>query len=70
MTGMTHEAYIDAMSEMMQLPVAAEHRPGTARFLAIAAEMAAILDGVVLDDGELVLAPVFCPPATGEDGYA
>ncbi|WP_353475357.1 DUF4089 domain-containing protein [Salipiger sp. H15] len=70
MTGMDYEAYIDAVSEMMDLPIAAGHRPGTARFLAIAAEMAAILGTVDLDDGELVLAPVFRPPNPGETGDA
>ncbi|MCR8547424.1 DUF4089 domain-containing protein [Salipiger sp. P9] len=65
---MGFDAYIDAVSELMDLPVAAEHRPGTARFLGIAAEMAAILDTVPLDDAELVLAPVFRPAPRGEGG--
>ncbi|WP_198670609.1 AtzG-like protein [Oceanicella sp. SM1341] len=63
---MDFEAYIDAVSEAIDLPVAAAHRPGTARFLGLAAEMAALLEAVPLDDGELVLAPVFRLPEPGE----
>jgi Protein of unknown function (DUF4089) len=56
-------AYIDAASAMLDLEIAERHRPGMLRFLGLAAEMAAVLDGVPLDDGELALAPVFLPPA-------
>jgi hypothetical protein len=37
-------------------------RPGVARFLALAAEMAAVLEAVPLDEAELELAPVFRLP--------
>jgi hypothetical protein len=56
------DAYLDAASAMVDLPIAEAHRPGTMRFLALAAEMAAVLDAVDLDDGELALAPVFLLP--------
>jgi hypothetical protein len=56
------DAYIDAASAATGLAIAEAHRPGVARFLALAAEMAAVLEAVPLDDGELALAPVFAPP--------
>jgi hypothetical protein len=59
------DAYIDAASAMAGLHVAEAHRPGVARYLALAAEMAATLEAVTLDDGELALAPVFLPPDAG-----
>ncbi|WP_417720083.1 DUF4089 domain-containing protein [Salipiger sp.] len=60
--------YMEAASELMDLPVAAEWRPGTLRFLGLAAEMAATLDRVPLDDAELVMAPVFSPEGGNDDG--
>ncbi len=59
---MTWDAYIDAVSAPIGLRVAAEHRPGVTRFLVLATEMAAVLDGVALDEDDLALAPVFTPP--------
>jgi hypothetical protein len=56
------DAYIDAASAVMDLPVAEAHRPKVARFLALAAEMAAALEAVPLADDECSLAPVFTPP--------
>jgi hypothetical protein len=56
------DAYIDAASAAVGLTVAEAHRPGVRRFLAIAAEMAATLDGADLDEAELALAPVYTPP--------
>ncbi|MTH79243.1 DUF4089 domain-containing protein [Paracoccus aestuariivivens] len=53
---------MDAASAMVGLTIAGEYRPGVARFLAVAAEMAAILEAVPLDDAELALAPVYRPP--------
>jgi hypothetical protein len=55
-------AYIDAASAVMDLPVAEAHRPQVARFLALAAEMAAVIEAVPLDSDECALAPVFTPP--------
>ena len=63
------EAYLDAASALSDLPIAEAHRPGVLQFLAIAAEMAAALDKVSLDDDELALAPVYAPPEiSGEEG--
>jgi hypothetical protein len=56
------DAYIDAASAAVGLTIAEAHRPGVKRFVAIAAEMAATLDGADLDDAELALAPVYTPP--------
>lgn len=56
------ERYVDAAAELLDLPIEAEWRPGVARFLGLAAEMAAILDGVALDEDELAPAPVFRLP--------
>jgi hypothetical protein len=61
------DAYIDSTSAVVGLTIAEEYRPGVARFLALAAEMADLLDAVELDDGELALAPVYLPPASGPD---
>jgi hypothetical protein len=60
------DAYIDSAAAMVDLPVAAEHRPGVRRFLALAAAMAATLDRVPLDEDELALAPVFTLPELRE----
>ena len=59
------DAWIDAMSDVLDLPVAAEHRAGTRRFLAAAAAMAATLDAVPLDEAELANLPVYLPPEGG-----
>jgi len=56
------DRYIDATSEAMGLSVQAAWRPGVAQFLGLAAEMAATLERVELDDAELHLAPVYTPP--------
>lgn len=55
------DAWIDAASAVVDLPIAGAYRPGVARFLALAAEMAATLETVDLGD-ELALAPVYLPP--------
>lgn len=60
------DAHIDAASALVGLTIAEAHRPGVARFLALAAEMAATLETVDLGD-TLDLAPVFTPPP-GEEG--
>lgn len=61
---------IDALSALVGLPIAPEHRPGVRQFLAIAAEMEAALAGADLDPDELALTPVYAPPAleSGEGG--
>jgi hypothetical protein len=59
-------AYIDAASAAVGVGIDAAWRPGVARFLALAAEMAAILEAVELDDAELAPAPVFLPPELPE----
>ena len=64
---MIRDGYIDAAAAMVGLTIAPQYREGVARFLGIAAEMAAILERVPLDDGELTLAPVFDP---AEDNHA
>lgn len=56
------DAHIDAMAPLAGLTVDEAHRPGVRLFLGIAADMAAILDDVPLDDAELALAPVYRPP--------
>jgi hypothetical protein len=56
------DAYIDATSAIVNLPIAEEYRPGVAAFLQLAADMAAVLERVDLDDGELALAAIYLPP--------
>jgi hypothetical protein len=57
-------AYVDATSAMIGLPIAEAHRRGVIRFLELAAEMAEVLEFVPLGDAELALAPVFTPSGT------
>ncbi len=59
---MTWDAYIDASSAIVDLSIAEEFRPGVAGFLQLAADMAAVLEGVDLDGGQLALAAVYAPP--------
>lgn len=61
------DAYIDAAYNAVGLPIAPEYRPGVAGFLQGAADLAALLEQVPLDDAELVLAPVFRLPGS-DDG--
>lgn len=58
---MKSDDYVDAAAALIGLPLAPEWRPGVVRFLDLAAEMAAVLEQVELDDAELVQAPVFVP---------
>ncbi|RAI01553.1 hypothetical protein DLJ53_09000 [Acuticoccus sediminis] len=58
------EATVDAMSAAVGLAIDDAHRPGVVRFLAIAAEFAAIVDAAPLDERELAPAPVYTPPET------
>jgi hypothetical protein len=63
MTGMRDpDAYIDAAAAVVGVRIEDAWRPGVARFLDIAAGMAAILDTVPLADDDLAPAPVFLPP--------
>jgi len=62
---MVDRAYIDAASAVVGLTIAEAYRPGVTRFLALAAEMAQVLDAVELDDDDLALAAVYLPPDAG-----
>ena len=59
MTGVDTERYMDAAAGLIDLPLAPDWRPGVVRFLDLAAEMAAVLEAVPLDDAHLELAPVY-----------
>jgi hypothetical protein len=48
MTPMQIEAYVDAAAAALDLPLAAEHRPGVLQFFALAAGMADVVDKVPL----------------------
>ncbi|MGB0682203.1 MAG: DUF4089 domain-containing protein [Magnetovibrionaceae bacterium] len=56
------EAYIDAASKALDLPVDEPHRPGVIQFLKLAAEMAETLDRAPIAPFEAELAPVFRLP--------
>lgn len=66
MSEVTRDAYIDAAAALVGLSVAPEDRAEVARFLGLAADMAAVVARVDLDDAELALAPVFRLPAPQE----
>ena len=63
---MTHpvdwEAWIDAVAPAIGLPVAPGARPGVARFLGLASEMAAVVERVALAEDRLDLDAVLAPP--------
>ena len=59
MTGVDTERYMDAAAGLIDLPLAPDWRPGVVRFLDLAADMAAILEDVPLDDAHLELAQVY-----------
>ncbi|MDN3920067.1 DUF4089 domain-containing protein [Roseateles violae] len=42
------ERYVDASAALLALPLAPEHRPGVLRYFALAAEMAALVNGLPL----------------------
>ena len=63
---MDTERYMDAAAGLIDLPLAPEWRPGVVRFLGLAAEMAAVLEAVPLDDAHLELASVFALPDLDE----
>ncbi len=54
------EAVIDAMAPLVQLEIAAEHRPGVKQNLKTAAKMAALVEQVKLAD-DIEPAPVYRP---------
>lgn len=64
MTDEELDAWIDAAAAPLGLAIAAAHRPGVRRFLAIAGEMAATLDRAALDEDEPALAPIYTPPGS------
>ena len=54
------EAYVDAVSAALDLPIAAEHREGVVRYFELASQLAAVVGAVpmvVADDP----APAFVP---------
>jgi hypothetical protein len=55
-------SYLDASAAALELPIAAEHRPGVLRYLALAADFAARLDAVPLAPHDEP-AVNFLPPA-------
>lgn len=63
------EAYVDAAAAALALPLQVEHRPGVLAFFALAADFAALVDGVPLDVRAepaahfLPIAPSFEPDA-------
>ena len=62
------EAYVDAAAAAIGLPIAAEHRPGVAHYVALAATMAELVITLALDVDDDP-APVFTPiaPAVGSE---
>jgi hypothetical protein len=46
---MDHAAYVDAAAAALGLKIAAEHRPGVLRYYALAAGMAAVVQGLPLE---------------------
>ena len=66
-TAMDHTAYIDAAAATLGLKITAEQRPGVTRFFALAADMAALVNGLPLtpaDESGNVFKPV--SPDLGE----
>ena len=64
---MDHSTYIDAAAATLGLTITAEQRPGVARYFALAADMAALVNGLPLtpaDESGSVFQPV--SPDRGE----
>src|SRR5260221_14430638 len=64
------EAYVDAASVVLGLPLAAGHRPGVLRYFAMAASMAELVNSQPLDltdEPATVFTPI-SPPADGRIG--
>lgn len=67
MTPLDPDAQMEAMAELLGLPLEDCDRAAVAAYLTGAARMAARLDAVPLDDAELALAPTFrLPEAPGD----
>ena len=61
LTAMQIEAYVDAVSTALQLPIHAEHRPGVLSYFALAAGMAELVAGQplgVADEPAEVFVPI------------
>ena len=64
---MDHTAYINAAAATLGLTISAEQRPGVTRFFGLAADMAALVNGLPLtpaDEAGAVFVPV--SPDLGE----
>ena len=58
---MNHDAYIDAAAAVLGLKITAEQRPGVVSYFALAAQMAALVQGLPLtpaDEAANVFRPV------------
>jgi hypothetical protein len=65
MAGMDFEAYVDAQSALLGLPIAPEHRPGVVRYLQLVAGMAPrVMDFALTPADES--GNVFVPVAPGQ----
>ena len=64
---MNHEAYVDAAAATLGLKIAAEHRKGVLLYFALAADMAALLEGFPLAPAD-ESGNVFTPVAPEVDG--
>ena len=63
------EAYVDAASAAMALNIAPEHRAGVLRYVALAADMAALVDALDLaphDEAAVHFTPISPRKAGGE----
>jgi hypothetical protein len=61
------ESIVAAQASLLELPLAAEHRPGVIAYFALATEMARLVDGLELGI-EDESGSVFLPVAPGEAG--
>ena len=55
------DALIDGLAPLLGLEITPEQRPGVIRFLAVAADMAALLDAAPVAPDHLARASVFVP---------
>ena len=58
------ESIVAAQASLLELPIAAEHRPGVVAYFALASEMARLVNGLVLDTHD-ESGSVFLPVAPG-----
>ena len=61
------ESIVAAQASLLELPIAAEHRPGVLAYFALATEMARLVDGLELGV-EDESGSVFLPVAPGHTG--